>query len=124
MDTEVGGTVWPMNADFACEKSSGPAGRNCKTGTGEMVEGQGRFRVCCQSVLMTGEKTSVHKPLLSAGDVTDKGHALWLDGNIGHIIQKDAPILTPMCTCSQRVCEQHLWNGVIDLTTERVVYNL
>ena len=29
---------------------------------------------------MTGEKTSVQKPLLSAGDVTDKGHALWLDG--------------------------------------------
>ena len=25
---------------------------------------------------MTGEKTSVHKPLLSAGDVTDKGRAL------------------------------------------------
>ena len=33
---------------------------------------------------MTGEKTSVHKPLLSAGDVTDKGHALWLDGNVGY----------------------------------------
>ena len=43
---------------------------------------------------MTGEKTSVHKPLLSAGDVTDKGHALWLDGNDGYIIQKDSPILT------------------------------
>ena len=45
---------------------------------------------------MTGEKTSVHKPLLSAGDVTDKGHALWLDGNVGYIIQKDSPILTAM----------------------------
>ena len=47
---------------------------------------------------MTGEKTSFHKPLLSAGDVTDKGHALWLDGNVGYIIQKDAPILTAMRT--------------------------
>ena len=73
---------------------------------------------------MTGEKTSVHKPLLSAGDVTDKGLALWLDGNVGYIIQKDSPILTAMRTCFQRVCEQHSWNGAIDLTKERGVYNL
>ena len=69
---------------------------------------------------MTGEKTSVHKPLLSAGDVTDKGYAFWLD----FIIQKDSPILTAMRTCFQRVCEQHSWNGAIDLTKERGVYNL
>ena len=31
----------PMNADYACEKISGPAGRNYKTAKGEMVEGQG-----------------------------------------------------------------------------------
>ena len=73
---------------------------------------------------MTGEKTSVHKPLLSAGDVTDKGHPLWLDGNVGYIIQKDSPILTAMRTCFRSVCEQHSWNGAIDLTKERGVYNL
>ena len=28
VDTGAGGTVWPMNADYACEKISGPAGRN------------------------------------------------------------------------------------------------
>ena len=50
VDTGAGGTVWPMNADYACEKISGPGGRNYKTATGEMVEGQGRFRVRCQSV--------------------------------------------------------------------------
>ena len=50
VDTGAGGTVWPMNADYACEKFSGPAGRNYKTATGEMVEGQGRFRVRCKSV--------------------------------------------------------------------------
>ena len=99
VDTGAGKTVWPMNADCACEKVSGPAGRNYKTATSEMVEGQGRFRIRRQSVWghhlhMIGEKTSVHKPLLSAGDVTDEGHALWLDGDVGHIIQKDSPILT------------------------------
>ena len=44
---------------------------------------------------MTGEKTSVHKPLLSAGDVADKGHSLWLDGNVGYIIQKQAVDASP-----------------------------
>ena len=91
--------------------------------------GQGRFRVRCQSVWghllhMTGEKTSVHKPLLIAADVTDKGHALWLDGNVGNIVQKDSPILTTMRTCFRRVCAQHSWNGAIDWTKERGVYNL
>ena len=99
--------------DYACEGVSGPAGRNYKTATGEMVEGQGRFR-------MTGEKTSVNKPLLSAGDVTDKGHALWLDGNVGYIIQEDSPMRTRF----QRVCEQHSRNGAIDLTKERGENNL
>ena len=73
---------------------------------------------------MTGEKTSVRKPLLSAGDVTDKGQALWLNGNVGYIIQKDSPVLTAMRTCFERVCEQYSWNGAIDLTKERGVYNL
>ena len=115
MDTGTGGTIWPMNADYACEKISGPGGRNSKTATGEMVDGQGRFRVRCQSVLghllqMTGGKTSVHKPRLSAGDVTDKGHALWLDGNVGYIIQKDSPILTAMRTSNivSKVEDVHL----------------
>ena len=39
VDTGTGGTVWPMNADYACEKVSGPAGRKYKTATGETVEG-------------------------------------------------------------------------------------
>ena len=121
--------MWPMNADYACGKISGLAGRNYKTATGEMVEEQGRFRVRCQSdwghqLHMTGQKTSVHKPLLSAGDVTDKGHALGLVRDTGYIIEKDSPILAAMRKCLKRVCEQHSWNGTNDLTKEGGVYNL
>ena len=54
----------------------------------------------------------------------DKGHALWLDGNVGYIIQKDLPILTAMRMCFEKACEQHSWNRAIDLTKERGVYNL
>ena len=73
---------------------------------------------------MTGEKTSVHKPLLSAGDGKDKGHELWLDGNVGYIIQKDSPILTAMRTSFEKAFEQHSWNGAIGLTKERGVYTI
>ena len=52
---------------------------------------------------VAGEETSVHKPLLSVGDVTDQGHALWLDGDVGHIIQKDSP-MTAMRTCFEKAC--------------------
>ena len=99
VDVGAGGTVWPMNVDYARVKISGTGGRNYKTATSEMFEKQGARG---HPLYLTGEKTSVHKPLLSAGDVTDKGHALWLDGNVGYIIQKDSPILAAMRTCFQR----------------------
>ena len=73
-------------------------------------------------IAQEGEKASVHKPLLSAGDVTDKGHALWLDGNVGSFIENCSPILTAMRMCFEKACEQHS-NGAIDLTKERGLYN-
>ena len=80
VDTGAGGTVWLKDADCACERRSGPASRNNKTATNEMVERKGPLRVRCQNVWghelhMTGEKTLVHESLLSVGDVTDKRHA-------------------------------------------------
>ena len=45
LDIGSGGTVWLMNADFSFEKVAGPEGRNFKTAAGDIVEGQGRFRV-------------------------------------------------------------------------------
>ena len=45
-------------------------------------------------------------------------------GDIGYTIEKDSPILAAMRKCFKRVCEQHSWNGTIDLTKERGVYNL
>ena len=39
-------------------------------------------------------------------------------------IHKDSPILTAMRMCIERACEQPLWNGAIDLTKARGVYNL
>ena len=100
-----------------------------------MVEGNGRFefvvRVFGRHTLhMIAETTSVHKPLLSAGNVTDKGRALWLDGDVGYIIQEDSPILadspilTSMRACFEKACLLIPWNVAIDLTKERGVYNL
>ena len=56
--------------------------------------------------------------------MTDRGHALWLDGNVGYIIQEDSPIVTAMRMCFEKACEQQSRNGAIDLTKERGVYNL
>ena len=78
---------------------------------------------CGHQLHMTEEKTSVHEPLLSAGDATDQGHALWLEGDVGYIIQKDSPILTAMRTCFENNCLQHSWNGAIDLMKERGAYS-
>ena len=125
VDTGAGGTVWPIDADYACEKVSGPAGHH-KTATGDMVEGQGRFRVRCQSVWrhqlhMIGEKTSVHNECWRRdrqGTRTLVGRRRWLHH------PEISPILTAMRTCFEKACLQHSWNGAIDLRKERGVYNL
>ena len=88
VDTGAGGTVWPMHADYAITRR-----RQVK-----WSKDRDRFRVGHQ-LHMAGDMTSVHKPLLIAGDVIDKGHALWLDGNVGCIIQKD----TAMRSASRKV---------------------
>ena len=105
-------TVWPMNAEYACEKISGLGG--CyKSATGEMVEGQGRFRVRCQSVwghLLLSAETSRIKDAHSGWTLVTsfrKTRQFW-----------------QQCTRVFRVCEQHSWNGAIDLTKERGLYNL
>ena len=54
-DTGAGGTVWPMNADYACEKILGPAGRNYKTATGE----NGRW----QAAMATRSELSMSVPM-------------------------------------------------------------
>ena len=87
-----------------------------------MVEGQGRFRVRCQSawghqLQMTGEKDVSSQTTVECWrrHRQKDTHSGWI-GNVGYIIQKDSPILTAMRTCFRRVCEQHSWNGAIDLT--------
>ena len=43
---------------------------------------------------------------------------------MGCIIQKASPILTAMRTCYEKACLRQSWDGAIDLTKERGVYNL
>ncbi|CAK0892249.1 unnamed protein product, partial [Prorocentrum cordatum] len=125
VDTGAGGTVWPADADYAGERAPGLSGRTHRIATGELVEGQGRFKIrgvdaWGHNLQMVGEQTSVHKPLLSVGDVTDKGHAVWLDGDAGYIFQRGSPIPDEM----RAVFSKYSWGGVIELNKERGVYNL
>ena len=118
-----------MDADYANERAPGAHSRTYRTATGELVEGQGSYvvrgvGVWGHKLQMTGEKTHVHKPLLSVGDVTDKGHAVWMDGDAGYIIQRGSPILSEMRALFERTSERYSWDGVLDLKKERGVYNL
>ena len=45
---------------------------------------------------------------------------LWM---LEDLVQKESPILTAMRMCFEKACDQHSWNGAIDLTKERGVYN-
>ena len=129
LDTGAGGTVWPADADYANEKTSCIASCSHRTATGELVEGLGGYMVHAtdewgRSLRFKGEKTHVHKPLLSAGMVTDKGHTVWLDGDAGYLITNDSPILREMRALYKRLVEVHSWNGVHELVKERGIYNL
>ena len=128
-DTGAGGTVWPTNADYACEKISGPAGRNYKTATGENGRRTGMFPSSMserlESPIADDWRIDVRSQTVVECWRRDRQKVArfgWME-MFGYIIQKDSPILRAMRMCFEKACEHHLWNGAIVVTKERGVYN-
>ena len=56
---------------------------------------------------MTGKKDVSSQLVVERWRRDGQSHALWLDGYVGYIIQRDSPILVAMPMFFKRTCEQH-----------------
>ena len=77
-----------------------------------------------QPVTLTGSLAPVHKPLASAGEITDRGHAIWLDGSSGFVLQAGSPVLQGMRDAFEKLSVQHQWAGCLQVNKEKGVYNM
>jgi len=93
LDTGAAASVWPRSATYGEEVE--PAKRQkpprFRTATGELITADTRRKVRGQGewgqrIGYTGWDTDVHKPLISAGEVTDHGSLIILSEAGGHVV--------------------------------------
>jgi len=76
-----------------------------------------------QKLGLRGRIAPVHKPLLAAGEVTDKANAVWLDGDGGFVIHANSPAMREVRAAVEKAMAKHGGKGCFDLFKERGVYN-
>ena len=128
VDTGAGATTWPDRISFG--KSLGTnRGLEFRTATGEIipsgedhvVEGADEYG---QVLRIKGVKAPVCKPLLSVGEVTDKGGAAVMFGNTGYLCSPGGRFAKKLERWFMQEAAQDDWHGLVELYKERNVYNL
>ena len=68
---------------------------------------------------------SVHKPLVSASQVCEKGNLdFWVDKDGGVLIPSDGPVAKGLHREYSRLVEKHTSKNILDVYREKGVYNL
>ena len=88
-------TAFPLDARMGTETEPNEA--SYKTASGELIPDRGGLRVqgvseSVRSVVLDGRKADVHKPLVSAGAIAQKGHVAVLGDLGGYIVPRGSPL--------------------------------
>ena len=110
---------------------TGPAvetGTTFRTASGELVPGygSGALRGGDENGKMrniNGEFTDVHKVLVAASAVHQKGHFSWLEAGGGYVIDKKSPAGKELQAAFQKVMQKYGSNGMLPIWEENGVYN-
>ena len=127
LDTGAARTVFPENAEYGERREEAPV--NFKTATGEIVPSKGGLVLHARDewgrrTRCAGSRAPVHKPLLSAGQVTDKGNSVWLSGEGGYIIEKGSYIQKCMQKALDQAMKETDGQGTVETYKENGIYNL
>ena len=129
LDSGSAGTVFPIKANYGVDIEGGKT-VTYKTATAELVESAGGIKVkgqefsSGQMIEVKGMRAPVHKPLLAAGDVTNKGSDIYLWNDGGYIITKSSPILADLRACFAKSIAKHGTKGMVEACKEGNVYNV
>jgi len=119
--------VFPEMADYGQSREEAPV--NFKTATGEIVPSKGGLTVVARDewgrqTRCVGSRAPVHKPLLAAGQVTDKGNSVWLSGDGGHIIEKGSYVQQCLQKAFDEAMKKEKGRGTLTVHKENGIYNL
>ena len=100
-----------------------------KTATGEIVHSSGDIKLDAWDewggkVRFPGTLAPVHKPLLAAGQLTDKGNDVWVSGDSAFILGKGSKIQKLMRETFRKAMAEHEGAQTIGAYKENGVYNV
>ena len=128
MDTGAGSTVWPAGVDYGRDLPA-TSTKRFRTATGEVIDGG---RLCRgtgrteygQDLAFGGCGAPVRKPLLSVGELTDKGNAALMIGDRGFLLTKGSPALPALGKAFSQAASKSGYAGVVELGKKNGIYNL
>lgn len=128
LDTGAARSVFPENADYGLKVEEKNV-TNFRTATGEIVQSKGGLNLSARDewgrrMRFPGTLAPVHKPLLAAGQVTDKGNDIWFSGDDAYIIERDSHIQKLMQKTFHEAMLHTGGYGTLHAYKERGVYNL
>jgi hypothetical protein len=127
LDTGAARTVFPENVKYGERKEEKVV--NFKTATGEVVPSSGGLVLIARDewgrrTRCTGALAPVHKPLLAAGQVTDKGNSVWLSGDRGYIVEKGSYVQKCVQKAFDEAMKETSGRGTLEVYKENGIYNL
>ena len=99
-----------------------------KTASGEIVNGYGAGVIYGKDATgmmrrLNGEIADVHKVLVSAAKMHEKGFCIWLGPGGGEIIPLNHPVNDELGKAYARAVRQHGKEGIVPVTEENGIYN-
>ena len=130
VDTGCGGTIFPEGAPYGVRSKANV--QKFRTATGEIVEVDERLKVDAtdewnRPIKISGNLGPVTKPLLSAGEVTNKGSDIFLsdaDGGCNFLIAAGSEVQAEIRASIWEILERHRYRDAVPLRKEKNVYNV
>ena len=140
VDSGASKTRFPEEADYGWT-SPQKTPLKLRTASKAVVETKNRYTVLAKDeggepVMLMGHSAPIHKPLIAAGALTDKGSDVWMTGNganskgiAGYIIRKDSDVQKEVRRAMTKILDKYkpskveAPDGVIRLYKENGIYN-
>ena len=124
LDTGASVTVFPKRLFENLE----PTSMRLRTAPGEVVQGYGKAAIRGEDTTgikrkLNGNVADVHKVLISAGQMHDKGFTSWLGRGGGEIIPKSHPVNKALEEAYYKAVAKHGKDGIIPVLEEDGIYN-
>eukprot|EP00435_Cladocopium_sp_Y103_P068786 s76_g32.t1 len=124
LDTGASVTVFPKRLFDNLE----PTSMRLRTASGEVVQGYGRAAIRGEDTTgmkrkLNGNVADVHKVLISAGQMHEKGFTSWLGQGGGEIIPKSHPVNKALEDAYYKAVAKYGKEGIIPVLEEDGIYN-